>query len=219
MAMGLLIVDVQNDFLPGGSLAVTNGDKIIPIINRLMKHFEDSKIILTRDAHPADHKSFASNHEGKNVFDVVDLNGVQQVLWPDHCVIGTPGNKISGALEVPDKEAAEVIDKGRDPEYDSYSGFKDAGGTETELKDTLKERDIDLLYVVGLATDYCVKATVLDALAASFKVRVVVEGIKGVGAQEGDIGTAMAEMHNAGAEFVSIEAVGKPLDLDALLTA
>jgi len=213
MSMGLLIVDVQNDFLPGGSLAVTDGDKIIPVINRAMKHFHNDHIVLTRDAHPHSHKSFASNHEGRNVFDTVEVNGIQQVLWPDHCVVGTPGNKISGDLEVPDKEAAQVIDKGRDPEYDSYSGFKDAGGEETDLEAILKELGVDLLYVVGLATDYCVKATVNDALGCGFKVRVIVEGIKGVAPETTE--QALAEMDAAGAEFVKIDAIGvpvKPLD-------
>lgn len=210
MGMGLLIVDVQNDFLPGGSLAVPDGDKIIPAINREIAHFEPSKIVLTRDAHPHSHKSFASNHEGKSVFDVVEVNGIKQVLWPDHCVIGTPGIKISGDLNISDKDAAEIIDKGRDPEYDSYSGFKDAGGAKTELEEELRERGIDVVYVVGLATDYCVKATVLDAAAAGFKVRVIVEGVRGVAPDTTK--AAWEEMsNNPNVEFVSIENIGVPI--------
>lgn len=214
MTMALIVVDVQNDFLPGGSLAVTDGDKIIPVINRMMKHFVPKTIVFTRDKHPKVHKSFASNHVDKNVFDVVDLNGIQQVLWPDHCVFGTPGQRISEAVEIP--AGAYFVDKGMDPEYDSYSGFKDAGGKETTLKQTLTESGVnpgDLVYVCGLATDYCVKATALDAVAAGYKVRVVIDGCRGVA--PGTTEQALAEMDNAKVEFVKSEAIGipvKPLD-------
>jgi len=207
---GLIVVDVQNDFLPGGSLAVPDGDKIIPVVNRLMEQFTPDQIFLTRDTHPKDHGSFASNHPGKNVFDVIDLNGIKQVLWPDHCVIGTPGSKIATALEAP--EDAEIVEKGMNPKYDSYSGFKDAGGQETGLIDELSARDISpaaTLYVVGLATDYCVKATALDANEAGFKVRVVIDGCRGV--TPGTTEQALAEMQDAGIEFVKSADLGTPI--------
>lgn len=207
----LIIVDVQNDFLPGGSLAVTDGDQIIPVINSLLEKFDPRSVFLTKDWHPQDHGSFASNHDGKSVFDKVDLNGIEQVLWPDHCVQNTPGAQIASALEVP--QDAVVVTKGLDPNYDSYSGFADAGGRKTPLVEKLDGDPVSPVYVVGLATDYCVKATALDAKLLGLKVRVVIDACRGVDA--GTTEQALAEMQEAGIEFVKstdLDKTIKPLD-------
>lgn len=198
----LIVVDEQNDFCKGGALEVPNGDEVVPVTNRLMAttHLFDL-VVATQDYHPAGHKSFASRHEGKKPGDVIDLNGLQQVLWPDHCQWGTSGAEFHEKLLT--GKFAAIFRKGRDPEVDSYSGFFDNGKRHsTGMNGYLKELGVDTLYVVGLATDYCVKFTVLDALALGFKVNVVVDACRAVNLNEGDGDKALAEMKEAGAILV-----------------
>ncbi|ANH82336.1 nicotinamidase [Niabella ginsenosidivorans] len=157
----LIIVDMQYDFLPGGALAVGRGDALIPIINRLQKDYE--LVVATQDWHPADHKSFASQHPGKKVFEITELNGQEQTLWPDHCVQGTHGAEIHKEIDQHQVEA--VFRKGMNPEIDSYSGFYDNGHLKaTGLDGYLKDRGISEVHVCGLAADFCVYFTATDAL-------------------------------------------------------
>jgi nicotinamidase/pyrazinamidase len=157
----LIIVDVQNDFLPGGALAVDKGDLVIPTINRLQENFE--LVVATQDWHPAEHKSFASQHEGRSVFEEITLNGLPQVLWPDHCVQETKGAAFSSQLD--QKRIEAISRKGMEINIDSYSGFFDNGKKKaTGLGAYLKGRGVTSVFVAGLAADYCVYFTALDAL-------------------------------------------------------
>ncbi|WP_114778634.1 bifunctional nicotinamidase/pyrazinamidase [Botryobacter ruber] len=166
----LVLIDIQNDFLPGGALAVPEGDQVIPIVNRIQEHFD--LVVATQDWHPENHKSFASNHEGKNNFEVIQLQGLEQVLWPDHCLQGTPGAAFSEDLQMNKVEA--IFRKGMDPEIDSYSGFYDNGYLKsTALADYLRNKQVSEVYVAGLAGDYCVYFTAKDALKEGFKTFVV----------------------------------------------
>lgn len=166
----LLLIDIQNDFLPGGALAVPNGDKIIPIVNKLQSNFD--LIVATQDWHPQDHKSFASNHKGKSSFDNIMLQGLEQVLWPDHCVQGTTGADFSKDLDMNKVEA--IFRKGMNPEIDSYSGFYDNGKLKsTGLADYLKGKNITEVYLTGLAGDYCVYFSGIDALSEGFKTFII----------------------------------------------
>jgi nicotinamidase/pyrazinamidase len=162
----LLLIDIQNDFLPGGALAVPEGDQVIPVVNALQPHFD--LVVATQDWHPADHKSFASNHPGKKPFEKIDLQGREQVLWPDHCVQGTAGAALAPALELNRVEA--IFRKGMNPEIDSYSGFFDNGHLKTTgLADYLRSKMVTQVFVAGLAGDYCVYFTAKDALLEGFK--------------------------------------------------
>lgn len=167
MKKALIIIDMQYDFIPGGNLAVKGGDEIIPIINNLIPQYE--LVVATQDWHPANHKSFASQHEGKNVFEVIDLNGLEQVLWPDHCVQGTSGAEFHKDLNFNKVEA--IFRKGMNSEIDSYSGFYDNGHRKsTGLSGYLKEKGIEELHFCGLAADYCVYFSMKDALKEGFHV-------------------------------------------------
>jgi len=211
MANALIVVDVQNDFLPGGSLAVPGGDQIVPVINRLMEKFAPDHVFFTKDSHPKNHGSFASNHVDGQPFTLGILGDRPQMLWPDHCVQGTSGEKLSADLEVP--EDAEIVVKGRDAKFDSYSGFRDDGGAETTLNELLVDRGIDTVYVCGLATDYCVKATAFDAEGLNYDVRVVIDACRGV--TQGTVEQALAEMDNANIKFVKsddLDMAVKPFD-------
>ncbi len=192
----LLLIDIQNDFLPGGSLAVPEGDQIIPLVNDLIA--AHSIVIATQDWHPAQHASFAANHPGKSVYEQIDLHGLSQTLWPVHCVQQT-----GGALFAPGLASAaitRVFPKGTDSQIDSYSGFFDNGRRgDTGLTQWLRDQNINELTVCGLATDYCVKYSVLDALDQGFKVCVVIDACRGVNLQEGDCDRAIEEMKNHGA--------------------
>lgn len=173
----LIVVDVQNDFLPGGALAVPDGNEIIPVINRLQPDFD--LVVATQDWHPANHKSFASAHPGKKPFDVIDLNGLPQILWPDHCVQQTGGANFSGALE--GKQIEAVFRKGMDPEIDSYSGFFDNGRRKaTGMAGYLKDRGVRSVSVCGLAGDFCVYYTALDALDLGFEVFIIEEATRSI---------------------------------------
>jgi nicotinamidase/pyrazinamidase len=195
----LLLVDIQNDFLPGGALEVPRGDEVIPVANRLTR-FADL-VVATKDWHPPDHKSFARNHPGKKPGDVIDLNGTEQVLWPPHCVQNTAGSDLAAGLET--SSIAEVFYKGVDPEIDSYSGFFDNGHLRaTGLGDYLRERGADELFITGLATDYCVRWTALDSVQLGFRTLVVEDGCRGIDLNSGDIVRALEEMRSAGVRIV-----------------
>ncbi|MCU7693409.1 bifunctional nicotinamidase/pyrazinamidase [Haoranjiania flava] len=166
----LIIVDIQNDFLPGGSLAVNDGDKIIPTINQLQNNYE--LVVATQDWHPAGHLSFASQHPGKNVFEIIDLHGLQQTLWPDHCVQETTGAAFADTLNTSKIEA--IFRKGMDRHIDSYSGFYDNGKLKsTGLADYLKGRNVNSVDVCGLAADYCVYFTAMDSLELGFATAII----------------------------------------------
>jgi nicotinamidase/pyrazinamidase len=191
----LLVVDMQNDFVPGGALAVPGGDQILPSVNRLQSLFE--LVVATQDWHPANHGSFAANHPRKRPGDVVDLNGLSQILWPVHCVQGTPGAAFVPGLET--SRIAQVFQKGTDPGTDSYSGFFDnAHRKSTGLGDYLKARRITEIFIAGLATDYCVRFTAFDGLALGFKTHVIADACRGVNLLPGDVDKALADMRTAG---------------------
>jgi nicotinamidase/pyrazinamidase len=190
----LIVVDVQNDFLPGGSLAVAGGNEIIAPIERLAQRF--SNVVMTQDWHPADHISFASNHAGKKPFESIELDYGTQVLWPDHCVIGTAGAAFAPSLKLPGAQL--IIRKGFHRDVDSYSGFREADRqTSTGLAGYLRERDFDRVFVVGLATDFCVGWTALDARQAGFEAIVVEDACRAIDAN-GSLARAWADMSAAG---------------------
>lgn len=200
----LILVDIQNDFTPAtaskpeGALAVTDGNAVIAVANRLMSDYEF--VVATQDYHPAGHKSFASAHAGRNVGEVIDLNGLDQLLWPDHCVQGTPGAELCDGLNKDGID--EVVVKGTDSEIDSYSGFFDNGHKKsTGLAELLRERGVDAVDVMGLATDYCVKFTALDAGKEGFKTTLLTVGCRGVDLGEGDCERAIEEMKQDGVQI------------------
>jgi len=196
----LVLVDIQNDFVPGGALPVREGDRVAPVANELMRQFE--LVVATQDWHPPDHASFAANHPGKKVGEMIELGGLPQVLWPVHCVQGTPGAEFVAELDV--SRVTQVFRKGTDPEIDSYSGFYDNGWRRaTGMGDWLKERGVRELFVMGLATDYCVKFTALDGLRVGFEVSLVEEGCRGVELRAGDVAKALEEMRAAGVRVVT----------------
>lgn len=200
----LIIVDVQNDFLPGGSLAVPKGNEVVPVINSLIPAFD--QVIATQDFHPAGHGSFASSHTGHKPGEVIDLNGLDQILWPDHCVQGTPGTDFSKDLQLP--ERTKIFQKGTDSGIDSYSGFFDNGHRKsTGLADYLRGQGINELFITGLAADYCVKFTVLDALKEGFDTTLITDATRGVNLSADDTQKALQEMKNAGAKLRSSAAL------------
>jgi len=195
----LVIVDVQNDFCTGGALAVRHGEAVVAPINALQKQFK--LVVATQDWHPREHLSFAANHEGKSVGEVIELNGQPQVLWPVHCVQEAPGAELRADLE--QDCIAPIFRKGESPHVDSYSGFFDNGHEHpTGLGMYLRARGIRRLHVCGLATDYCVKATALDARSEGFDVTLHLDACRGVELQPGDIERAVQEMKAAGVEIV-----------------
>ena len=200
----LIVVDLQHDFCPGGSLAVAQGDAIVPVIDRILPAFDC--VVATQDWHPANHQSFAANHAGARVGDVIELGGAPQVLWPVHCVQNTQGAAFHRQLDISGLDA--VFQKGVDPEIDSYSGFFDNGrGRSTGLGAYLNGRGVGTVYVCGLATDYCVKATALDAIALGFETFVISDACRGVNLQAGDDARALAEIAEAGGQIVSSEQI------------
>ena len=173
----LIVVDVQNDFLPGGALAVPDGDAVIEPINTLMDAFD--LVVMTQDWHPRGHVSFASNHDGKNVFECIETDYGQQVLWPDHCVAGTFGADFADTLNT--SRAVAIIRKGTSERVDSYSGFVEADGASvTGLSGLLKSLGVTRVWVCGLATDYCVASTAIDAAKDGFETRVVMDACRGI---------------------------------------
>ncbi|MCU0399528.1 MAG: bifunctional nicotinamidase/pyrazinamidase [Algoriphagus sp.] len=191
----LILVDVQNDFIPGGALEVREGDQIVPLINSFQSKFDH--VIATQDFHPADHGSFATQHPGKNPNDQIDLFGLTQILWPVHCVQGTKGADFHSELDQSHWEA--VFQKGKNPQVDSYSGFFDnARRGDTGLGDYLKEREIRKVFVCGLALDYCVKFTALDAQSLGFETFLIADATRAVNINPEDGSNAIAEMVAAG---------------------
>ncbi len=202
----LILVDIQNDFLPGGALAVTDGDAVIAVANALAPAF--SLVVATQDWHPAGHESFASQHADRSPGEVIDLHGLPQVLWPDHCVQGSSGAEFAAALTVtPDA----VFQKGTDQRVDSYSGFFDNGRRHaTGLAEFLRGKGVDSVFVMGLATDYCVRFTALDAASCGFDTTLVEDGCRGVELSAGDVQAAVDEMRAAGIAIVTSAQVESP---------
>jgi nicotinamidase/pyrazinamidase len=201
----LILVDLQNDFLPGGALAVPNGDTVLPLANKLQSSFK--LIVATQDWHPVKHGSFASSHQGKQPGDFVKLKNLDQKLWPAHCVQNTRGAEITTGLMM--NKVNKVFKKGIDVEIDSYSGFFDNGHQRsTGLAEYLKEKKVNEVYILGLATDYCVKATALDAVALGFKTHLVEDACRGV--NETDSKNAIEEMRKAGVHITKTNTVLNP---------
>ena len=193
-ATALIVVDVQNDFCPGGALAVGGGHAIVPVINALVPRYE--QVVVTQDWHPKGHASFASAHRGHDPFDTMEMPYGTQVLWPDHCVQGTPGAELHPDLEV--TSAQLVIRKGWHQNVDSYSAFREADReTLTGLAGYLRERGVEEVHVVGLATDYCVGWTALDAAAAGFRVSVIEDACRAIDLS-GSLKRAWANLADAG---------------------
>ena len=200
----LILIDIQTDFLPGGALEVPDGDTIIPIVNRLQAVFP--LVVATQDWHPANHGSFAANHPGKNVFEQIDLNGLPQTLWPVHCVQGTPGAELATGLKR--EQIAKIFPKGTDVGIDSYSGLFDNGHRKsTGLGEWLQTKGVTEVFVCGLATDYCVKFTALDAAQMGFKTFFIEDASRGVNLQPNDVANAIAEMTRAGIAVVRSQQV------------
>lgn len=196
----LILVDIQNDFVEGGALAVPDGSAVVSIANRLQKVFP--LVVATQDFHPSDHASFANNHSGRAIGDVIDLYGLLQILWPVHCVQGTSGAAFVDSLDMIAVQA--IFPKGTDPSIDSYSGFFDNGKRKaTGLHDYLQEKGVTEVYVVGLATDYCVKYTALDSVALGYETFVVVDACRGVNIQPTDSTKALRVMESAGIQLVN----------------
>lgn len=191
----LLVVDVQNDFCPGGALAVPDGDAVVPVINRISRTFPI--VVATQDWHPRGHISFASRHEGKNPFEVIEIQGTEQVLWPDHCVEGTPGADFHPRLD--DTAVRFVLRKGMNREMDSYSAFvENDRRTTTGLAGLLRELGVERIFVSGLATDVCVRATALDGLGAGFQVALLEDACRPVDVPPGNLAGALRQMLDAG---------------------
>ena len=191
----LIIVDLQNDFLPGGALPVPHGDNVIPLANELQQRF--ALVLATQDWHPPDHGSFAPNHPGKKPGDRIILDGIEQILWPVHCVQNTHGAEFAPSFDT--SRIARVFHKGIDPRIDSYSTFFDnAHRRSTGLGEYLKERSVKNVYLLGLALDYCVKYSALDARQVGFNTYVIVDACRGIGLEPGDLDHALDEMKRAG---------------------
>lgn len=202
----LILIDLQLDFFPGGALGVSHADKLFPLVNTLQNYF--SHVIATKDWHPPTHKSFASHHPEHKVFDVVDLRGLPQVLWPDHCVPGTRGSEFHPELKT--ERIEKVIYKGMDPEVDSYSAFFDnAHQRETGLDTYLKSEGIKTLYFLGLATDYCVFYSALDALELGYEAFIIQDACFGINKTPGDVEHALATMREKGASLTDSQTLFK----------
>lgn len=199
----LLIVDVQNDFLPGGALAVKNGNAILPLINEMV-HYPFDLIVATKDWHPADHGSFVNNHEGKKTGDHINLGGLDQILWPAHCVQGAWGSEFAPGWDTTTVD--KVIYKGTEALIDSYSTFYDNGHRKsTGLENYLREKGISQVFIAGLTTDYCVKYSALDALELGFHPFVIVEACQGVNLNPNDSKKALEEMQKGGVVLLSFK--------------
>ena len=199
----LLVVDVQNDFMPGGALAVARGDEIVPLVNRLARRF--SHVVLTQDWHPPSHVSFAANHADRQPFETMTLPYGEQVLWPVHCVQGTPGAALHADLDIP--HARAVIRKGHHAGVDSYSAFLEADRTTpTGLAGYLRDTGVTRVWCCGLATDYCVAWSALDARAAGFEVAVIEDATRAIDLN-GSLDNAWRELRAAGVERASSAAV------------
>lgn len=195
----LIMVDLQNDFCAGGSLAVPEGEAVIPLANALQDYFD--LVVATQDWHPADHMSFASNHPEFRQGDAIEVNGMTQVLWPAHCVQHSKGSEFHPELNV--KKISQVFQKGVDNKIDSYSAFFDnAHLRATGLADYLRQEKVEEVYIMGLATDYCVKFSSLDAAHLGFNVYVIEDACRGVELFEGDVARSFEEMRAAGVKVI-----------------
>jgi nicotinamidase/pyrazinamidase len=200
----LLLVDLQYDFMPGGALAVPRGDEVVPLANQLAPRFE--LVVASQDWHPPDHRSFASQHPGKHPGDVIELEGLAQRLWPDHCVQNTPGAELHRDLDR--SQIERVFQKGADPTIDSYSAFYDnAHRRATGLGDYLKSKGVAKIFLMGLATDYCVKFSTIDAIDLGFEVVVIEDGCRAIEAEPGDLEKATNEMLRKGATILNSSAL------------
>jgi nicotinamidase/pyrazinamidase len=202
MKKALILVDLQNDFIPGGALAVPDGDQVIVVANAIMKKFDI--VVATQDWHPSDHASFASQYPGRKPGEFIELNGLEQILWPDHCVQDSRGAEFIAGLDV--AGITHIVRKGLDKMVDSYSGFFDNDHRKaTGLGDYLNGQGIDELAIMGLATDYCVKFTALDARRLGFKTSLIKEGVRGVEINPGDCEKALRAMEDAGVKIISVD--------------
>ena len=199
----LILIDLQNDFMPGGALAVPEGDRVVPVANRMIERF--GLVLATQDWHPADHSSFAGNHPGCQVGEVIDVGGVRQTLWPAHCVQKTWGAELVAGLNTSGIDGTFL--KGTDSDIDSYSAFFDnAHRKSTGLDRFLRQAGVDHVYLLGLATDYCVLFSALDARALGFTATLIEDGCRGVELKPGDTECAIRKMQDAGvAVIVSAE--------------
>ena len=195
----LILTDLQNDFCPGGALAVPHGDAVVPLANRLQPCFD--LVVATQDWHPADHGSFAANHPGSEPGETIDLDGLEQILWPVHCVQSTAGAEFHPDLDT--SKVDRVFRKGTDPRIDSYSCFFDNGHRKaTGLGDYLKQKGVTDVYLCGLALDYCVKFSALDAAALGFTTWVIEDACRGIDKQPGDVARALEQMQSQGIRIV-----------------
>jgi nicotinamidase/pyrazinamidase len=187
----LIIVDLQNDFCPGGALEIPEGDRIIPLINTISKRFKH--VVATQDWHPQEHQSFASNHPGKKIYETVEMAGVVQVLWPDHCVQGSKGAEFHSDLNL--NPVTIIVRKGTYPDIDSYSAFLDNDmRTSTGLEGYLKGLGISRLFIAGLATDFCVYFSAMDAVSMGFQVNVILDACRGIDRPPDNIKKSLQEM-------------------------
>lgn len=209
----LIMVDLQNDFCSGGNLAVPGGEEVIPLANRLQPFFD--VVLATKDWHPGDHTSFAANHPGNKIGEVVKVGGIPQVLWPSHCVQNSKGAEWHPDLHT--EAIAHVFYKGVDQSVDSYSAFFDnKHARSTGLGDYLRNERIENIYIMGLATDYCVKYSSLDAAHLGFHVYVIEDACRGVELNAGDIQSALAEMQKSGIKLIKSTDILKPAALSKM---
>ncbi len=208
MTRALILVDIQNDFMPGGALAVPDGLAVVPVANALLPKFDI--VVASQDWHPKGHGSFASSHEGKAPGEMGELAGMPQVMWPDHCVQESQGAAFVESLDMSRApKGVEVFQKGTDPTIDSYSAFFDNGHRkDTGLGDWLKARDVHQVVVLGVATDYCVKFTALDAAELGFDVILLEDGCRGVNLEPNDSERALDELRAAGVTVTTSDALG-----------
>ena len=205
-----IIIDVQNDFIPGGSLPVNKGDEIIDGINEIMSIFKNfgAKIVLSQDWHPPNHASFASVHPGLNPFDEYSSTGIGPVLWPDHCVQGQSGAEFHHKLNI--KLADVIIRKGNNPLIDSYSAFiENDKKTKTDLPKFLKSTNIKRIFLAGLALDYCVRFTAIDGKNLGFEVYIIIDLTRSIDNSEDNISSALKEMSNIGIKFIKSKTIFK----------
>ena len=199
MSKALIIVDIQNDFMPGGALAVPNGDKIIPLINRICSKFD--LVIVTRDWHPPNHVSFAENHPGGHPGETINVKGKDQVLWPAHCVAGTHGAEFCPGFDA--SKVDKIINKGTDPEIDNYSCFRDSPQMRNkELLNYLHKHNVDEVYIAGLTTEFCVKYSSIDSVKYGFRTNVIIDACRGVGSGR-EIQKAINEMIKNGVNIIT----------------
>ena len=195
----LILVDLQNDFTPSGALPIPEGDSIVPLINQLQQKFD--LVVATQDWHPADHRSFAIQHEGKQPGELIDLHGIPQVLWPIHCVQETEGAQFISSLD--QSKVKRVFRKGQNPRIDSYSGFFDNDHqSSTGMGEYLREQGVDEVFVVGLPTDYCVRFTAADAAELGFRTIVISDATRGVNLQKGDVDRALVALQEQGVRIL-----------------